>query len=83
MKGKIGKIIIDLNASCNIVKLEDVSDRHKHHGHGFSGESHFEVVIQMPESTKLEKILFQKDVGRALAPLYHDTGVHSISIEMI
>lgn len=82
MKEEIGKIIESCAGAAEI-KVEDVSNAHSAHGHGFQGESHFEVTIKDKTLSQMQKIALHKEATRALFHLYNKNKVHSITINIL
>lgn len=82
MKEEIMKIITTIAPELEVLKLEDTSYKHAHHGHGFSGNSHFEVELLSKGLGVLQKVALQKKLTQGLAPLYSREKVHSISIKV-
>ena len=76
------KIITEVAPELEVLKLEDTSYKHAHHGHGFSGSSHFEVELLGKDLSLMEKVNLQKKLTQGLSPLYAREKVHSISIKV-
>lgn len=85
MKQKIAEVIYLEVPVSNIIKLEDVSEKHASHmRESFKRvESHFEVEIEVANVTILEKVRIQKQITQSFSGLYKEKLIHSISLKVI
>jgi stress-induced morphogen len=81
MKQEIQKVLEQIVSRETILKIEDASEKHSYHGHGFGKESHFELMLDGKNLSLIQKIDLHKKITIALGYLYSKNRVHSITIK--